>query len=97
MDKAKGLGMQGLPGAKFEAVLDELAVFGVDRAFADFRPAIALVVEQGMAYVAHVDPDLVGPSGLQATFHHCDITESFEDLVMGYSVFRPLVIFRDRP
>ena len=63
-------------------------------ALAYFRSSVASVVEEGMPDVVHVNPDLVGPSRLQAALYHCDIAESFEDLVVGDGMLSPFVIFR---
>ena len=88
--EAEGAGMEGLAGADGEAVLDELAVFGVDGALADLAAAIAFVVEEGMADGGHMDADLVGPAGFQAAFHDGDEAVALEHFPMGDGPF-PLV------
>ena len=83
MGEAQGTGVEGLPGTNREAVLDELAVFGVDGALADFRSAVAFVVEKGMADGGHVHADLVRPARFQAAFHHGDEAVALQDLPVG--------------
>ena len=80
MRKAQRAGVEGLPGAEGEAVLDKLPVFGIDGALADFGAAVPLVIEQGMADGSHVDADLVGAARLQPTFHHRDEAEALQHL-----------------
>ena len=87
MGEAQGAGVEGLPGADCEAVLDELAVFGVNSALADLCAAVSFVVEEGMADGGHVDADLVRASGLQPAFHDGDETVTFQHFPMGHSPF----------
>lgn len=65
MHKAESPGMQGLPWAQFETIVDELLVLGIDRSLADLGTAVALVAENRVPYAAHVHPDLVGAAGFQ--------------------------------
>ena len=90
MGKSDGLGMEGLPGTKGEAVVHELAVFAEDCTFHDLISAIGFVIEQRMADVLHMHPDLVGAAGFQYTLNEGNIAESFEHLIVGdrfFSVF----------
>ena len=45
VDKAECLGMESLAGAQLKAVLDELAVLGIDGTFAYIRASISGVIE----------------------------------------------------
>ena len=92
MDESQGLRMEGLPWTQLETVLYELAVLGVDGSFSDFGAAVTGVIEQRMPDMTHMDPYLVGPSGLKPALDHCDITESLQDLVVRDGVLRPFVV-----
>lgn len=93
MDEADGLCVQGVPGANGEAVVDELPVFTEDGAFYDLIPAIGVVVEQGMADMLHMHPDLMSAACFQHTLYQGDIPETFQDLIMGDG-FLAVVAFR---
>ncbi len=45
------------------------------------------VSQQGMSDVCHMDPDLVGPAGLQAAFHIGVTAETLQDPDMGHGPF----------
>ena len=49
MHEAENSGVQSLARTYLETVLDELTVLGVDGSLADFRAAVALVIEERMA------------------------------------------------
>ncbi len=49
VSETKRAGVKCLTGADGEAVLDELAIFGVDGPLADFLPSITLVGEERMS------------------------------------------------
>ena len=95
MGETQGAGVEGLPGAEGEAVLDELAVLGVDGALADFGSAVSLVVEKGMADGGHVHADLVRAARLQAAFHDRDEAVALQDLPVGDGPFPLLRIIID--
>ena len=94
MDEAEGLGVKSLTRADLKAVLDELAVLGVNRALADFRATIPFVIEQRMADVAHVDSDLVRAPCLQSAFNNGDVTEPLQHLVMRHGMLSTIVLYR---
>ena len=87
MDKSEGLGVKCLSWENLETVVDELFVFGVEDPFEDAVSPIAVIIEERMPYMVHMDTDLVGTSCLEFTFYHCDITKSFEYPVVGHCVF----------
>ena len=87
--------MEGLTGEQFEAVGNELPIFGIDCPFADFRPVVAAVVEQGMPDPVEMYPYLMGSSCLKPAFHHCDISEPFKHLVVCHSPFPPVSVRKD--
>jgi hypothetical protein len=82
MDESERLGMQGLTRKELEAVLYELAVFGIDCSFAYFRTVIPLVVEERVAYPVEMYSDLMCASCLQTALHDCDISETLKYAVM---------------
>ena len=83
MDEAERLGVEGLAGQDLEAVVNELFVFGKGGSFEDFVAAVALVVEERVSGVLHVDTDLVGAAGLEAALDEGDVSEALDDLVVG--------------
>ena len=90
MGEAQRAGVEGLPRAEGETVLDELPILGVDGALADFRAAVAFVVEKRMADGSHVYADLVRAPRLQAAFHHGNEAHALQHLPVGY---RPFALF----
>ena len=93
MHESEGLCMQGLSRQQPEAILDELAVFGVDCPFADFSPVISPVVEKRMAYPVEMYADLMSPACFEAAFHDSHIAESFKHFVMSHGML-PVVSVR---
>ena len=83
MDEAQRLGVERLAGHYGEAVVDELFVFGVDRALEHPVAAVAVVVEQRVADIIHVDADLMGASRLQVALHQGGVAESLQHAVVG--------------
>jgi hypothetical protein len=69
MDESKGPGMQGLSGANSKTIVNELFIFGKNSTFHDFVTAIGIIVKKGMAYVLHMNPDLVGPACFKFTLY----------------------------
>ena len=92
VDEAKCFGVKSLPWTDLKAVLDELAVLGVNRALADFRATIPFVIEQRMADVAHVNPDLVRAPGFQPALDNRHIAKSFQHLIVCHGVLAALII-----
>ena len=82
MNESESLGVKSLPWKDGEAIVDELLVFGVDGPFQDPVSTIAVIVEQRMPYIVHMNPYLVGTAGLKLAFYKSDITESFEDAIV---------------
>ena len=91
MNEAQSLGVQGLAGTKFETVLDELLVLGINGSLTDFRTSISLVVEERMTDMAHMDPYLMGSASFQLAFHNSHEAETLQYPVMGY---RALALLR---
>lgn len=87
MGEAKGFGVEGLAWAGEEAVVDELHILGGAFTFEGYVAAITLVVEEGVAYVAHVNTNLVRTSGLKLAFYECAVGKALEDTVMSDGVF----------
>ena len=61
--------MQSLSGTNFKAVLDKLAVSAVSGSFKDLVAAIALVAEQRVSQMLHVDPYLVSAACFKTALH----------------------------
>ncbi len=87
--------MQGLPRTDLETVLDEPLVLCVDGSFPDFRAAVPFIVEDGMPDAAHVNPDLVRPTGFEFAFDDGDVSVAFEHLVMGHRMLSDFGIVRE--
>lgn len=64
--------------AYFEAVVDELFVFGEYRAFDDPVASVDIVVEKGMSDMLHMYAYLVRTARLKPAFHQCHIAQAFE-------------------
>ena len=100
MIKAERLRVERLTRADFKAVLNELLIFCVYGPFPDFRSSVALVIKQRVAYMAHMDPDLVGPASLEAAFYDCNESEPLDDLVVGdcnFALFRVVINAEPEP
>ena len=100
MIKAERLRVERLTRADFKAVLNELLIFCVYGPFPDFRSSVALVIEQRVAYMAHMNPDLVGPASLEAAFDDCNESEPLDDFIMGdcdFSLFRIVINAEPEP
>ena len=67
--------MQGEPGHHFEAIVDELLVFGKHGAFDDSLSTISFVVEKRMPDMLEMDPDLVRPACLKMASNQARIVE----------------------
>lgn len=79
--------MEGLAWAGEEAVVDELHILGCAFTFEGYVAAITLIVEEGVAYVAHVNTNLVRASSLKLAFDESAVGETFKDTVMRDGVF----------
>jgi len=61
MNEADGLGMQGLPGADWRSSCRTNCRYLLkDGAFYDLVAAVGVIVEQRVANMLHMHPDLVG-------------------------------------
>ena len=74
MGKTKRFGVQGLAGTECETIVDKLLVFGERCAFQYLMPPILCIVEERMADVFEMRPDLMGTPGFQNTFHNVHIS-----------------------
>ena len=83
MHKPQRLGMECLPGTDSKAVLYELFISCKSRSFQYFISAITFIVEKRMADIFHMHTDLMRTSRLQAAFHQCHISQTFQHGVMG--------------
>src|SRR5512143_124695 len=92
MDKSKCAGMQCVSRANRETIFHELFVPGKYGSFYNFIAAIEIIVEQRMAYVLHVDADLVGATCFKDTFHQRDVPESFHNFIMGNGLLAVLAL-----
>ena len=95
MDKAKSPGMQGLSGQQIEAILHELLVLGKGGSPENTVSAILWIIEKGMIQVLKMNSDLVGAPGFQPAFNQVYIAKSFQNTVVGYSLFALLTIRKD--
>jgi hypothetical protein len=87
--------MESLTREKLEAVLDELAILGVDCTLPDFRAVIPVIVEERMTDPIEVNTDLVGTACLETTFHDCHIAEAFEDTIVCHRMFSMITVWED--
>ena len=87
MDKAEGLGMQGLAWAYLKAVVDKGFIAAASLASQYFCAAVCLVTKKGVTDVFHVGSYLVCPACLKATLDEGDIAEFLYHLPMGDSIF----------
>lgn len=90
VDKADGLGVQGMPGADSEAIVDELPVPGKHGSLHDLIAAVGIVVEQRMPDMLHVNADLVGAARFQDALYQGDISETFQYFIVGNGFFSVL-------
>ena len=100
MIKAERLRVERLTRADFKAVLNELLIFCVYGPFPNLGPSISLVIEKRVAYMAHMDPDLVGPASLEAAFDDCNESEPLDDFIVGdcdFSLFRVVINAEPEP
>ena len=79
MDETYRAGVESLSRQYLEAVVDELAVAGVEGALEDTVTAVEGIVEEGVADVVHVHAYLVGASCLQAALYHGDVAQTLKD------------------
>ena len=94
MHETESLGMESLTRKELEAVLDELAVLGVDGSLADLRTVIAAVIEERMPDPVEMHSELMGSACLKTAFHNGDIAEAFKNAIMGHGMFS-MVAFRE--
>lgn len=87
MNESQRFCMEGMTGANGETVVHELSVFAEDGAFYDLISAIGIVIEEGVADMLHMDPDLVRPACLQYALHQRDISKSFQHFIVGDGLF----------
>ena len=69
MNEPEGFRLQGMARTYFEAVVDELFVFGEYRPFDDAVASVDVVVEKGMSDMLHMYADLVCAARLKPAFH----------------------------
>ena len=74
--------MQGLTWAYFEAVSDKTIVGATCSAPQHFISAIARIIKQRMAYVAHMCTYLVRSSRFQLTLDERDIPKAFQYFIV---------------
>ena len=84
--------MQGLTWANSETVLNELSVFRKCCSFKDLMATIALIVEEGVTNVFHMNTDLVCPTGLQTALDESDLAQSLEHRIMRDSMLALIAI-----
>jgi len=90
VDKADGLGVQGMPGANSEAIVDELPVLGKHGSLYDLIAAVGVVVKQRMPDMLHMNADLVGAARFQDALYQGNITETFQYFIVGNGFFSVL-------
>ena len=95
MANTQGPGVQGLMGHQFETVLDELFVFRRIQTLEDLISSIALIPEQGVPGVFHVDSDLVRPSCLQTALHQRSESEALEYSIVGHCMLAHISFWKD--
>ena len=87
MDKAEGLGVQGLAWAYLKAVIDKGFITAAALASQNLCSSVCLVTKKGVTDVFHVGSYLVGAACLKATLDEGDIAEFLYHLPMGDSIF----------
>ena len=87
MGESERLGVQYLPGTKRKAVLYVLTVFLCAKTFQYFAAPILLIRKKRVTDMFHVHTNLVGSSGLQATFNKCDVWKLLETPPMSNGLF----------
>ena len=85
--------MKSLTRQKSETILYELTVFRINGTLAYFRAVITGVIEKRMSNPVEMDSDLVGTTGLKATFHDRYISETFKHTIMSHRMLA-MVSFR---
>ena len=87
MYETERLGVQGLPGADGETIVDELSVFREGGSFENLVAPISCIVEEGMSFMLHVYAYLVSASGLKNTFDKGHVAELLQNLIVGDGMF----------
>ena len=81
------MGMKRMPGQDFKYISNELPVLWEINAPQRRMAFIPFIIEQCMANVPEVRPDLVGTPCFQLTFYPGHITETLQYFVMGNGMF----------
>jgi hypothetical protein len=76
--------MKGLARQELEAILNELAVLGIDCTLTDFSSIIAFIVKERMSDPIEVYTNLMRTSCFKATFHYGNIAKTFKDTIMSH-------------
>ena len=96
MGETERLGVEHLPRAKGETVVDILAVFLCAQTFQYLHAAVFLIGKERMSDGLHVHANLVGSSRLQTAFHERYVGESLQytpvgDCLLGIGVLIEVV------
>ena len=86
VNESQRLGVECLARTGFEAVLNELGIFGGGVAAQNFVAAISGVVKERVPDVLHVHSDLVGSSGFELAAHHSHMPEVFERVIVRHGM-----------
>ena len=86
MDEAQRLGVERLAWALLEAVVDELGIARRGVAAQYLVAAVALVVEQRMPYVTHVNANLVGAASLELALYHRHMIQVLDGVIVGHGM-----------
>lgn len=81
------MGMKRMPGQDFKYIFNELPVLWEINAPQRRMAFIPFIIEQRMADVPEVRPDLVGTPRFQLTFHPGHVTETLQYFIMGNGMF----------
>ena len=95
MAEAEGACVQRLAWAGLETVVDEAVVRRGAQAAKHYVAAVTGVVEQRVAYAAHVGTDLVGAACFEHASDERDVAEAFCDLVVGHGVAADAAVRRE--
>src|ERR1035437_5607044 len=92
MNEAKLLCMQCMAWANGKAIIYKLFVLGKHCSFYNFVAAIKIIIKYRVPNKLHVHTYLVCASGLKSALNKGYIIKSFQNFIMGYSIFSMFAI-----
>ena len=95
MRETQRLSMKRVTGTYREAIFNELFVFGEHRTLHNPITPIGIIIEQGMTYMLHMNPDLVCSAGFQFALHQRNVVEPFQYREMGDGFFAVIAVWKN--